>query len=393
MCLVNKHGGTSLLSNDLFLPWEDPQSGVLSYLLQSDVCGIQQSFYFTNPSMVGQFLWFYAIDPPAEGRYLGVIDLVTGEIRVYPETRFSDASPYIDPQTAEVYWAVNTHMGGEVWRRGPRPEQTAEKIWTLPERHQKHRYLFEFCTHLTMSADRREMNVDFRIGSEFGLATFPIDGSGEGEVWQWWDRKINHSQFSPVDSDLILLAEDWTRDPMSGEYLHIDNRMWLIRRGQPAEAIFPEYRAENYIVNEGGDFHLHEWWGGSGEHVWYVGFNTGTHRVNIRTREDEVIFAEGNCHSHTSPDERFVVADCDAYTFQQTHSGRPCRVMLYDRQRDTSVNIVSNDPAIESLPWGEAPRYHFDPHPQFTYDGKYILYTTGVRGKFQLAIIPMEQWV
>jgi hypothetical protein len=35
---------------------------------------------------------------------------------------------------------------------------------------------------------------------------------------------MNHGQFSPVDPELLLIAQDWWHDPVSGQYFAFDQR-------------------------------------------------------------------------------------------------------------------------------------------------------------------------
>jgi hypothetical protein len=43
-----------------------------------------------------------------------------------------------------------------------------------------------------------------------------VDGS-PFELWQEFDRCYNHGRFSPPDPDLMLIAQDWWNDPVTGE--------------------------------------------------------------------------------------------------------------------------------------------------------------------------------
>jgi hypothetical protein len=49
-------------SHPLLEAWADPRSGVVSYILKTDVAACRQSFYFTNPGMTNDGSY-------GEGRY------------------------------------------------------------------------------------------------------------------------------------------------------------------------------------------------------------------------------------------------------------------------------------------------------------------------------------
>src|SRR3954469_13044462 len=104
--------------SDLFERWIDPVSRVESWILSRRVAPVQQSFYFTNPSFSddGRFFWIYCAFPPGGdayyGRQLAVVDLVEQTIRHFPETQFTDASPYVDARSGNVYWTT----GLELWK-------------------------------------------------------------------------------------------------------------------------------------------------------------------------------------------------------------------------------------------------------------------------------------
>ena len=50
-----------------FIKYKDPESGVVSYVLNSNTVPHTQSFYFTNPSATddGRYAWVYCAFPPS----------------------------------------------------------------------------------------------------------------------------------------------------------------------------------------------------------------------------------------------------------------------------------------------------------------------------------------
>lgn len=359
-----------LLENkQLFETWIDPESGVTSYLLAPRIAPVQQSFYFTNPSMAarGRYLWFYTAYPPGgnsdSGRTLAVADLHSGTITPCPETQFRDASPFIDPDTGTAYWCA----GCSVFSRDPHPEAEARRVNQVPEEIHRNRLGKRLATHLTRSADRREFLIDAHFGKEWIVGTLPIAG-GDFEVWQSFDRCYNHAQFSPTEHDLALIAQDWWTDVASGERHDYDNRIWLIRRGQMSRPLFEHSPSIS-----------HEWWDASGSHIWYVDYGRGTCRVDLESGAVSEIWPSGTCHSHSSRCGRYLVGDIGTYSWDKNG----CRVAFFNTQNHQEINIATSlpEPPIERG-W-----YHLDPHPQFCGDDQFIAYTTTVRGRIDLALV------
>ncbi len=353
----------------LFTAWTDPVSGITSYLLRERVAPVMQSFYFTNSSLSddGRWLWFYCAFPPGgssdSGRTLGVADLAEGKVTHFPETQFRDASPWVDPATGEVYWCA----GHGIYKRGPQPEDRTVFVNALPEAIHRHRGGKRLATHLTRSADGKELFVDAHLGREWVAGSMPLDG-GDFVVWKRFDRCYNHAQFSPTDPDCALIAQDWWIDIADGERHEYANRMWILGRDGSLRPLM-----------EAADTIGHEWWDPDGEHVWFVDYKQGTGRIHIRTLGSEIVWPAGNVHSHASRCGRLLVGDIGTYSWDRTG----CRVAFFDRRSGREFPIVSEMP----LPPYPRPSYHLDPHPQFCAHDRFVVYTTTVLGRIDLALV------
>ena len=119
----------------MFREYTDPQSGVVSYVLDLPSIPHTQSFYFTNPSATddGRYVWVYVAFPPAGnatfGRSLAVIDTELDTFNHYPETMFHDASPIVDTKTGVIYFA----NGSGIWKRSPNPKDKVQLVAPLPD--------------------------------------------------------------------------------------------------------------------------------------------------------------------------------------------------------------------------------------------------------------------
>ena len=361
-----------LLNSDLFTPWQDPDSGVTSYILSKKIAPVQEAFYFVNNSMTddGRYLWFYCAYPPSgsaqQGRTLGLLDFQTGEINVFPETQFNHASPYVDVKTGDIFWGMDT----SVWRRGPRPQDKAELIGSVPPELVGARFADRIATHLTPSADGKEFFVDTSVGLQSIFGSINVK-TGAFEHWHTFNRNFNHVQFSPTDPDLILFAQEFHPDPITGLIFPITDRMWLMRRGEQPRPLFDEPT----VVT-------HEWWDEDGEHVWCI-HKTGTWRVNIHTQEVENLgWPAGAWHSHHHASGKYLVGDVQLS--ESFYRGAPSEVHFLNRETDESVRIAKN-PGVSGI---VGANYHIDPHPRFVGDGQFVVFTTTVRGEVDLAIIP-----
>jgi len=365
----------------LFTTWKDPKSGVESHILTRRVAPFQQSFYFVNPSTTsdGRYYWFYCSFPPSGnhnyGRCLGVLDFETGEMHCYPETQFLDASPGVHPETGEVFWC----SGLDVWKRGPKPGDRVAHVNRLPEELALGRRPWRVATHLTFSANRKSLNLDAEIGCDCFVGEIPLDGTAV-RVWQKFDRCYNHGQFSPTDPELQLIAQDSATNPATGKQTHIDNRMWLIRAGEPAFPIFPK---------GGSTMHGHEWWSANGERVWYVHYHRGVECVDIKDirpgmKEDPKPTLAWNLepvsHAHTDSRERWIVGD--VLPPQEKDS---C-VLFHDRETGRTIPIASFMPYLSP----GMSKYHIHPHPQFCLNDEYICYTTMVLGQVDVAFVSVR---
>ncbi|MDR1283113.1 MAG: hypothetical protein LBK99_20170 [Opitutaceae bacterium] len=370
----------------LFTPWRDPVSGAVSYILERRAAPLQQSFYYTNPGFTddGRYLWFYCGFPPAGnanyGRTLAVVDFERQEVRHCPETQFLDASPAVDGRTGEVYWCT----GSEIWKRAPAPDAGAQPVNRLPAEIVRGRRPWRIATHLTFSADRKALAIDAEIGREWFVGCAPLDGSPV-DIRARPSRAYNHAQFcpDPRNGDLILVNQDFSSDPVTGECPDYENRMWLLRRGHPLRPVFPDAQAA------AAHMHGHEWWSADGRHVWYIHYGRGVMRVDpfaagpgLNPDPENIWPLDHVSHAHASVDECCVVADC----FPGRHSGI-ARVVFLNRKTGRAVDIVSHMP----YPPEPLPRYHAHPHPQFCYGDRYICYTSFVHGRGDLALSPVSR--
>lgn len=346
---------------------------VTLHVLSRRVAPLQQSFYFVNDgfSADGRFLWFYCAFPPSgsanAGRTLGVVDFEHGEVRHFPETQFSHAAPWVEPQTGAACWAQGLHT----WRRAPEPDAPVEHVNAVPADLIGNRSVQRAATHLTRSADGRALFIDLGLETQYLFGSLPLDG-GDFELWHRFDRNFNHAQFSPTDPDLVLFAQENHPDPLTGLTFPITNRLWLIRRGQAPRPIFEKPTRVS-----------HEWWDLDGAHAWCVAGHE-TWRVRIADGATETIPLPHHAwHAHASRDGRLLVND----THEGFYRGCASSVHFLNRQTGKRLTLAHNPARDDHI----GRHYHIDPHPRFCCGDRYVVFTTTVRGEIDLAIVPVSE--
>lgn len=193
-----------------FKKYTDRDSGIESYIFDSESIPMTQSFYFTNPSASndGRYIWMYCGFPPAGnsvyGRSLGVVDTYNDTFTHYPNTMFHDASPLADTENGFVYHC--DPLG--IYRRSPSPSGELELIAPRPQFLKGRGYLETIATHLTFSADKRKLCFDATVGNHFILGDVDLE-TGEYDIWKEFDYRRNHAQFNPKVPDFMMFAEDF----------------------------------------------------------------------------------------------------------------------------------------------------------------------------------------
>ncbi len=354
-----------------FSPFDDPQSGVRSYILEQRVAPLQQTFYYTNPSISAgeKYLWFYTAFPPNPSRTLGVVSLDPARpfIRHFPQAGNFQSSPMISPAGDSIYLCIGT----TVWKLTLGGEM--QRIATLDSNYIRGRELHRLATHLTMSADGKYLLLDGHIGNHWFIAEAEI-ATGVITVLAEFMAQHNHAQFSPVDPDLFLIAHDQHRDPVSGVFIHHRLRTFLMNRANTRyECINPQFLASPY---KGA---CHEWWMADGR-IAYIEYDSGVWIYDLKDRSTTHVWKEPLCHAHCDAGGRFFCADQSPYFWKD----RPCQVKFFDAKTGKVTLIDSGLP----LPSEDRALYHLDPHPQFSPRGTWVDYTTTRRGRIDVALTP-----
>ncbi|MFP4355947.1 MAG: hypothetical protein ACLFUJ_12555 [Phycisphaerae bacterium] len=363
-----------------FTSWKDPASGVESFILDKRVAPVQKHLYYTTPSISadGKWLWFSAAFPPSRQFHLAVCCLDPDEpmIKLFPQMTLS-GNPRVlpDGRTALV------PVAEAIWRFDV--DENIQQVLRLGHDLLAGKYLFNLITTTTISADGKYIVLDCHIGNRTLIALGEIE-TGQVKPLHWIPRKYHHAMFSPVDPELIMLAQAPGTDYISGDKFSFDIRAWLMdTKGQRFEPVLGDkWFGHNSKV-------CHEWWADDGTICW-CDYDDGVFEIDLENRRAERVWAHPACHAHANADRTLLVCDDHPYTRRKE---KPLGVYFYDRAAEKEIAIVTRmdypsvTELVEPQDWR---KYHLDPHPQFSPDGRNIVYCTQVRDRVDLAIAPVE---
>ena len=361
-----------------FTKWTDPHSGVVSYVLSEHIAPLQKALYYVTPSIrgPGRYLWFRACFPPSLARFPAIVDLQELQIRYFPQAvgnggPTSECTPMVTPAGDSAYVGIGDgihllHVDGSM-----------REIGRMPSEILRGRHLFRLATDITMSCDGRWFVLDSHIGNGWLISLMDTQ-TGEVRPLRWFTTDHTHAAFSLHDPGLIQLNQGHGHDPVSGERYEMNIRMWLmttdLSRYEPVDPTLWFGRNSRCC---------HEWWTPSGKLQW-CDYDRGIWEMDLATRHKSLVWAHPLVHGQSDPSERYLVGDQNPYNWNEK---LPCSIWLYDRHTGRETAIVTRMPA-QPLPWRDFRAFHIDPHPHFSSDGEWVIYTTTALGKVSVAVTP-----
>ena len=368
-----------------FTPYTDPQSGVVSYILKNETAPLQKMVYYVskNWSHDGRYFWIACAFPPGgwmEGSAFtaACIDFLTDEIYYHPD--IPGYGSCVDQDTGELYY----HTGNLVLKKGPRPDSPVTLIGKVPSQYRT--FPGNMATHLTFSADKKELCCDIHSGNEMYLTSLNIE-TGAFTLWLHLHGGWNHAQFNPMDNDLILFAMEFWQDYKTGIHHIIERneagkrtRTWSIRRGETAPTLhLPLYNEQT-----------HEWWSANGRYIYYCDGERGVGRIDYQTGEHIMHDIPISSHAYSSADDRYLCSDkFEPDEGDPWYRGCPTSTYFYDTQTGKGVPMIHKNPALYRP--DEPCVYHIDPHPRFVFDDRYVAQVTTVPGQVSVAFTPVAQ--
>lgn len=380
--------------SQLFTTFTDPESGVVSYVLQYGAPDDnRQSIYFVSKSLTndGRYLvfWYTEGNEQKEGgagpRHQMLADL--WKDKVY-DLGLSVMTPFVEVN--ENYMVYGDRNRGFFRRNFSRPEEEI-KLCDIPAALTELGEVTRLASHLTLTRDRKKAFLDAGVRTPEGKDRY-LQGlldleTGAWELWGETEWMCNHGQLNPADDSLAMCAWESAWEELGQAYQEETGwypRMWLVRKGSkeliPAQTI---------------NFASHEIWDDDGKglswcgHGWMVDEQCVYHR-DLATGEETVWAAlPGARHNSCSPDNKYVVVDQAPETWWR---GCKWRVAFWNRETDKYVWIYSTRDAL--MPQNNQSRLHPDPHPQFVMNGRYVICTANnADGHMDLFLTPVDQLI
>jgi len=368
-----------------FVQYTDPQSGVISYILKNEVAPLQKMCYYVskNWSKDERYFWIVCAFPP-KGTWEGsaftaaCIDFETDEIYYHPD--IPGYGSCIDQDTGELYF----HTPNMIFKKGPKSDSPVTRIAKVPKMFRT--FPGNMATHLTFSADKKELCCDIHSGNEMYLTTVNIE-TGEFTLWLHRHGGWNHAQFNPVDNDVIMFAMEFWQDMITGDHKIIDfdqaghrMRTWTTRRGEGTATLHsPKFRNQT-----------HEWWSANGQYIYYCDASNGVGRIDYKTGEHIFHYIPYAWHAYSTMDDRYFCSDKQFPEEDYTnYRGSLSGTLFTDTETGKNVKMISKNPPLYKP--DEPCVYHIDPHPRFVFNDKYVAQVTTVPGQISVAFTPVDQ--
>jgi len=370
-----------------FTEYVDPKSGVKSYLLKNETAPLQKMVYYVskNWSSDERYFWIACTFPVAglmEGSAFtaACIDFETDEIYYHPDVPGYGCC--VDQATGELYY----HTPNLILKKGPKTDSEITRIAKVPSKYRT--FSGNMATHLTFSADKKELCCDIHSGNEMYLTSLNIE-TGEFTEWIHLHGGWNHAQFNPTDNDVIMYAMEFWQDYKTGIHHIIEfneynqrTRTWTIRRGEKEPTLhLPKHSAQS-----------HEWWSANGQYIYYCDGQKGVGRIDYKTGEHIMYYIPSSSHAYSTADDRYLCSDkFDPEEGQPWYRGCRTNTYFYDTVTEKGVYMISENPALYQP---EDPCvYHIDPHPRFVFNDKYVAQVTTVPGQVTVAFTPVDQLI
>jgi oligogalacturonide lyase len=217
-----------------------------------------------------------------------------------------------------------------------------------------------------LSHDDRYWAVKFNVGKEANLAIVDT-ASGQSRIILQRDT-VAHLQFCPDDNNLLFYAGPLT------------DRVWVIRRdGKGNRRLYQ--RAP-------GEWITHESWIPGSREVAITDWPHGVRAIHVDTGAERPVCRFNAWHPICDPTGTRMVADTNFPDIG---------LQLFDARDGAGLPIPLAYPEASSMgahwagpfPYGDGPvevyaPQHTHPHPRFSPDGRYVLYTSDRTGHAQL---------
>lgn len=233
-------------------------------------------------------------------------------------------------------------------------------------------------------AEGREVQINRRLMLKIPMEIFTINiATGEKKTITASTDWLNHLQFSPTDSNLLLYCHE-------GNW-HVVDRLWLVRVDRPSKPKLLHVRTMNMEIAG------HEWWSADGNTVWYdlqtprgedfwvAGYEVATGKrrqyhldrnswgVHFNSSRDGTLFSSDGGDPEMAahaPDGKYIYllrprAIPDVAGIHAANSGDLITPGAFDAEK--LVDLNKHD-------------YRSEPNASFTPDGKWLVFRSNLWG-------------
>ena len=295
----------------------------------------------------------------------------TGELRQLTDrTEFSEWSVHPSHDGKAVFFTAGTSG----WRLDLETLEERELVnFAATDMHDEGMVAAAMGT-TALSHDDKWWAVRYRVGDD-SILTIVDTETGENEIILRRDS-IAHLQFCPDDSNLLYYAGPLT------------DRVWVIHRdGSGNRRLY----ARNIEKNE---WITHETWIPGTRELAFVDWQRGIRCINVDTQEERQIASFNAWHAICNKDGTLMVADTNfpdigIQLFDPRDGVGEPKTLCYPNASSLGEHWDGQFPYADGPIKVYAPQ-HTHPHPSFSPDGKYVVFTSDRCGFAQIYEATLE---
>lgn len=199
-----------------------------------------------------------------------------------------------------------------------------------------------------------------------------------GETKKLCEKKsIAHPQFHPNDNNLIRYVGHLYED-----------RLWtILRDGSENKQIY---------VRKPREWVVHEVWHPFEKSIYTVIWPNGFYKINEKSNSSEALFQFNSWHANIDSRGEYVLFDTvypDTGLYLYTIADKKFRKICNSNSSNQGVHWNTDHCPYDDQPVQVYPPQDTHPHPQFSPDGKYAVYTSDKTGTSQMYLAELKSTI
>ena len=395
----------NIFTDDFFVTFTDPVSGVVSYYLDSEAVekDNSQTVYFNGCEMTNDERFLYALTSTNEEKirlkqvsgsqekHGIIIDLAKRKMYRVPNPH---GYPWIDPETDVFYYCTLSpdRTSATFYKRELLVDPAKViKLASIPASIVPtgvNKPLTRVVSHITLTSDKQKVFIDSWIADQFIWGLLDLYTG----AWEEWGHSpavhITHGQLNPKhDNEALCAVDAW--DDRSGAHHPIEYdpdgtypRLQFVKKGS-RQTIQPDPDNNNAS---------HEGWCSDGDHIYWC--SSGLHVRNIRDNSYKCLLRttpgiDQVTHCHPTKDMKYWTYDDNSPGY---YRGCSWKVNFFNATNGKVIPIYSSRPQMNDA--NHESTLHPDPHPHFVCNDKYIVCTVvGDDLNMHWSITPVAQLI